>query len=173
MKTLKKSVKTVAKSKIVAPIVKYKYTTSIDHPSKFLDSYYNDDDDEYADVTETHGAYAGTLQQNNRKAFTFSFQVQQVPFCCGLAEAGNFTYDNHISDVPEEEKVKLVKELFSQLYANSLGENNEKIQIIFTLIRGAICDFIRKALIDSKKFTLIKSFINRNSAVTNDLYVSV
>lgn len=103
---------------------------------------------------------------------TFYIEMEGTPFCCGLRELGNFSYDTS-RFIPDNEVVKAVAALLEEVLVENTGSGKRGRLLFFTLINTPTCNIVKEALkLKPDLFTCVKSFENLNSSRMNDFYVS-
>ena len=127
------------------------------------------DINEMGDIDE--GADPVFSISSDKSKFTFGLSISEDDNCCGLYSLGDFSIHRDSTNIPEKEKIELVKEAFSRLIEKSKNGNGE-FTLFLTLIKSKPCSYVKEALKDGSLFTLVKTFKNKNSGNTNDLYVS-
>lgn len=108
---------------------------------------------------------------SDKSKFTFGLSISEDDNCCGLYSLGGFQIHRDTLNIPEKEKVELVKEAFKRLVEKCKYKDME-FTLFLTLIKGKTCNYVKEALKDGSLFTLVKTFKNKNSGNTNDLYIS-
>lgn len=125
------------------------------------------------DPEDPEGEYRIEATKGPRNTFSFGFESNSTPFCCGLLEIGEFHVRGVGTMITKEEKMQAINALFETLRDNSSQGNDGSVTNMFTLVRNQECDLVRDALEHSDTHAVVKEFLNPNSGNRNTLYVSV
>ena len=96
--------------------------------------------------------------------YTFSFDLQDLPHCCGVIELGEIRLDKQF---PEKDVLTVLEYLVSEF------TKGDKCQtIIINTNNDSWCVRLATILAKSKYFALVKTFVNSNSSSTIKMWVS-
>lgn len=110
----------------------------------------------------------------------FSLEILDMPACCGIDELGNITLHQNYSDELTSKEVEKLKSYVDQSLTYLLHKNTNKrnklrpkrlfIANLTPFDRGSA--FLRESFIRTKLFSLVKSFINKNSGNLIEVWIS-
>jgi hypothetical protein len=117
-------------------------------------------------------SYTGDVhvKKGNLTIFTFSFRIGYAIDSCSLIDISDFIMNDCSYPTDNSLKVDAIQRLFKKLVRQHKSRNGHVVTILFTTIKGQ--ELIDEAVADSKLFTLVKTFINRNTGNLNNLYIS-
>lgn len=106
-----------------------------------------------------------TYQEFTCDEAEFSFDTEEVRYCCGVIEIGNINLDTNF---PEKDVLTILEYLLS-----NWTKNDGKCYTFIINTNGKNdCIRFEKILVKSKHFALVKTFTNINSGSTIKMWIS-
>jgi hypothetical protein len=111
----------------------------------------------------------------------FSLEILDMPACCGIDELGNITFHENYWDELTPKEVGKLKSYVDQSLTYLLHKNTNKrskLRPKRLFIANLTPDadkgsaFLRESFIRTKLFSLVKSFINKNSGNLIEVWIS-